>query len=137
MDHPWCFLHLPHLLIPLLLMLSAASWTTGASDDRYGEFIFDGFFGNDLTMDGEAIVSDGLLRLTSGQNRSEGHAFYTYPLDFTSDIVLNGSSVPSFSTTFVFAILPPFSDSMGGHGLAFVLSSTKELFTALPSQYLE
>ncbi|XP_066356478.1 L-type lectin-domain containing receptor kinase SIT2-like [Miscanthus floridulus] len=136
MDHPWCLLHLQHLLlIPLLLMLPA-SRTTGASGDRYGEFIFDGFFGNDLTMDGEAVVSDGLLRLTSGQNRSEGHAFYTYPLNFTSDIVLNGSSVPSFSTTFVFAILPQFSASLGGHGLAFVLSSTKELLTALPSEYL-
>jgi hypothetical protein len=41
----------------------------------------------------------------------------------------------SFSTTFVFAIIPQYY-GMSSHGLAFVLSSTKELFSALPGQYL-
>jgi len=131
--HRPCLLHLQHLLIPLLLLLLSAS-STGASVG-HGEFTFDGFFGNDLTMDGEASVSDGLLRLTSGQNQSQGHAFYTYPLNFTSAGVPTSSSVPSFSTTFVFAIIPQYQD-LSSHGLAFVLSSTKELFSALPGQFL-
>jgi len=76
--HRPCLLHQQHLLIPvlLLLLLLLFASSTGASVGD-SEFIFDGFFGNDLTMDGEASVSDGLLRLTSGQNQSQGHAFYT------------------------------------------------------------
>jgi len=93
MHRPW-LLHLQYLLIPVLLLLSSAS-STGASIGD-GEFTFDGFFGNDLTMDGEASVSDGLLRLTSGQNQSQGHAFYTYALNFRSAGVPTSSSVPSF-----------------------------------------
>ena len=131
--HRPCLLHLQHLLIPvLLLLLSASSTGTSAGDS---EFTFNGFFGNDLTMDGEAAVSEGLLRLTSGQNHSKGHVFYTYPLNFTSADVPTSSSAPSFSTTFVFAIIPQYHD-LSSHGLAFVLSSTKELFSALPGQFL-
>ncbi|CAL4897271.1 unnamed protein product [Urochloa decumbens] len=130
--HHLSFLRLQCLLILVLLLLSVPD--TGAAVDG-GEFIYDGFSGNDLTMDGEASVVDGLLQLTSGQELSEGHAFYTYPINLTSGVVPNSSIVPSFSTTFVFAIIGPYLD-LGGHGLAFVLSSTKELFSALPAQYL-
>ncbi|KAK3018911.1 hypothetical protein RJ639_005116 [Escallonia herrerae] len=41
----------------------------------------------------------------------------------------------SFSTAFAFAIVPEYL-KLGGHGLAFTISSTKELTGALPSQYL-
>jgi hypothetical protein len=116
----------------LVLLLSMVSARTSAAD---GEFIYNGFSGNNLTMDGEASVADGVLRLTSGQAKRKGHAFYTYPLNFTNHAVPEGFSVPSFSRTFVFTILGAYLD-LSGHGLAFVLSSTKELFNALPSQYL-
>ncbi|TYI91973.1 hypothetical protein E1A91_D02G033400v1 [Gossypium mustelinum] len=46
----------------------------------------------------------------------------------------NGS-VFSFSTTFVFAILPEYP-TLSGHGVAFVIAPTKGLPTSLPSQYL-
>lgn len=129
MHHP-CF---PLLLCLLILVLPLLLSVSG--DEAADGFIYDGFSGKDLTMDGEASVADGLLRLTSGQAQMKGHAFYTYPLNFTSTVVPDRSSVPSFSTTFVFAITGPYPD-LSGHGLAFVLSSTKELFSALPSQYL-
>ncbi|MFQ6632047.1 hypothetical protein Gotur_009885, partial [Gossypium turneri] len=46
----------------------------------------------------------------------------------------NGS-VFSFSTTFVFAILPEYP-TLSGHGIAFVIAPNKGLPTSLPSQYL-
>ncbi|WVZ54921.1 hypothetical protein U9M48_005657 [Paspalum notatum var. saurae] len=134
MNRPF-FLHLQYLLLILvLLQLFISLAVVGASADG-GEFTFNGFSGNDLTMDGEASVTNGLLELTSGRAQLKGHAFYTFPLNFTSDAVPNRSSIPSFSTTFVFAIIGQYDD-LSGHGLAFVLSSTKELFTALPAQFL-
>jgi hypothetical protein len=128
--HQPCFLqYLLLILVPLLLSASAY--------DRSGEFTFDGFSGNDLITMDAASVTNGLLSLTSGQKELRGHAFYAFPLDFTSAAVPNSSAVLSFSTTFVFAIIGPYDDyDLSGHGLAFVLSSTNGLFTALPSQYL-
>ncbi|TVU51552.1 hypothetical protein EJB05_02987, partial [Eragrostis curvula] len=116
----------------LLVLLSFA--TTSAVVVRKDEFIYDGFNGDYLTMDGEASAIDGLLLLTSGSKDKQGHAFYTYPLN----LVTAGSSVPSFSTTFVFSIIEPYSYS-SSHGLAFVLSPTKDLTmngAYLPGQFL-
>ena len=113
------------LLAPLLLSVSAIG---------KHEFIYHGFSGNNLTMDGDASVFDGLLRLTSGKAHETGHAFYPYPLNFTdaAAIVPNNNSsspVPSFSTTFVFAINSAYPDGLASDGLAFVLSYTTELYT--------
>jgi len=123
--HHHCFLlHLLQyvILILVLLLLSASAY------DRPGEFTFNGFTGgNDLTMDGGASVTNAsILRLT---DYGSGHAFYPYPLNFTSEVVpTNGSSVPSFSTTFVFAIIGHNHNlESSSDGLAFVLSSTKDL----------
>jgi len=131
--HHLSFLHLQCPLPILVLLLLSVSGTGAAIGD--GQFIYDGFFGNDLTMDGEASVIDGLLRLTSGQAQFKGHAFYTYTLNFTSAVVPSSSSAPSFSTTFVFVIIGPYQD-LSSHGLAFVLSSTKDFSSALPGQFM-
>ncbi|KAG8479619.1 hypothetical protein CXB51_029332 [Gossypium anomalum] len=45
------------------------------------------------------------------------------------------ATVSSFSTTFIFAIVPEYTD-YGGLGLAFVISPNDEISVALPSQYL-
>ncbi|TVU27504.1 hypothetical protein EJB05_30120 [Eragrostis curvula] len=116
----------------LLVLLSFA--TTSAVVVRKDEFIYDGFNGDYLTMDGEASAIDGLLLLTSGSKDKQGHAFYTSPLN----LVTADSSVPSFSTTFVFSIIGPYSYS-SSHGLAFVLSPTKDLTmngAYLPGRFL-
>ncbi|KAL6642045.1 hypothetical protein ACP70R_020226 [Stipagrostis hirtigluma subsp. patula] len=131
--HP-CFLYqyLPILVICLLIF-----FTTILAIDE-GGFVYNGFSGKSLITDGDASNVDGLLQLTSGVfQQTKGHAFYPYPLNLTSFVVSNGSSnsMPSFSTTFVFAIISPY-DSVSSHGLAFVLSSSNEFFDTLPGQYM-
>ncbi|KAG7564048.1 Protein kinase-like domain superfamily [Arabidopsis suecica] len=59
-----------------------------------------------------------------------GHAFFNRPFDFGSA----SSQSLSFSTHFVCALVPK-SGVDGGHGIAFVLSSSMELTQANPSQY--
>ncbi|CAI0427247.1 unnamed protein product [Linum tenue] len=74
--------------------------------------------------------SDRLLRLTNDSMQEKGQAFYPHPVKFKS----NGT-VSSFSTTFVFAIMPQYAN-LGGHGIALVISPTRGLPDSLPSQYL-
>ncbi|CAI0427242.1 unnamed protein product [Linum tenue] len=62
--------------------------------------------------------------------QEKGQAFYPHPVKFKS----NGT-VSSFSTTFVFAIMPQYAN-LGGHGIALVISPTRGLPDSLPSQYL-
>ncbi|KAK1275394.1 L-type lectin-domain containing receptor kinase IV.1 [Acorus gramineus] len=91
-------------------------------------FIFNGFHGANLSLNGVAeITSGGLLRLTNTTKRQKGHAFIPTPLR------LNKSS--SFSTTFVFAIVSEDID-IGGHGIAFVLSPTTALRGSFDALYL-
>ncbi|KAK1323198.1 L-type lectin-domain containing receptor kinase IV.1 [Acorus calamus] len=91
-------------------------------------FIFNGFHGANLSLNGVAeITSGGLLRLTNTTKRRKGHAFIPTPLR------LNKSS--SFSTTFIFAIVSEDID-VGGHGIAFVLSPTTALRGSSDAQYL-
>ncbi|XP_066360106.1 L-type lectin-domain containing receptor kinase SIT2-like [Miscanthus floridulus] len=126
-----CSFQFLHLLI-LVRLLSSGSGAGGAAVD-HPSFIYDGFSGHNLIMDGQASVVDGLLRLTNDLPNSKGHSFYPYPLNFTD--ASNGSSLTSFSTTFIFSIMGPYTD-LSTHGLTFVLCSTKDFSDALPSQYL-
>ncbi|KAF8402959.1 hypothetical protein HHK36_011052 [Tetracentron sinense] len=78
------------------------------------------------------IEKNGVLCLTNVTNRLFGQAFHPYPLLFKNST--DGTAF-SFSTSFVFAIVPEYP-RLGGNGLAFTISATKELARALPSQYL-
>ncbi|KEH41557.1 putative protein kinase RLK-Pelle-L-LEC family [Medicago truncatula] len=105
--------------------------TLVASEDN--SFIYNGFQSSHLYLDGIAeLTSNGLLRLTSDTDHEIGHAFYPNPIVFENT---SGESVFSFSTTFVFAIRPQYP-TLGGHGIVFVISPTKELPNSLPTQYL-
>ncbi|KAK8308107.1 hypothetical protein V6Z11_1Z129500 [Gossypium hirsutum] len=96
-------------------------------------FIYNGFRSANLNLDGIAeITSNGLLQLTNKTKQQKGHAFHPHLVDFKNST--NGS-VFSFSSTFVFAILPEYP-TLSGHGVAFVIAPTKGLPTSLPSQYL-
>ncbi|WVZ54919.1 hypothetical protein U9M48_005655 [Paspalum notatum var. saurae] len=125
-----------HCLLLRLVFLSVVSAASAYADFTADEFIYNGFFGSDLSLDNQALVSDGLLKLTDGVS-SKGHAFYTFPLNFSSPEISNtSSSVPSFSTTFVFAIVS-YYQGFSTDGLAFVLSSSKNLSSGFEdSQYL-
>ncbi|XP_031115457.1 L-type lectin-domain containing receptor kinase IV.1-like [Ipomoea triloba] len=99
-------------LCSLSLPFAAASGTT--------QFIYNGFStSTDITFDGLAHLSHhSLLQLTNDTTFSTGHAFYTHPISF--------NNISSFSTTFVFAMVPLYA-TKGGHGMAFVISPTKNL----------
>ncbi|KAG1355342.1 L-type lectin-domain containing receptor kinase IV.2-like [Cocos nucifera] len=106
---------------------------TGITANKYDEFTYNGFNSSELYLDGMAeITPNGLLRLTNTTRSQRGHAFHNVPLHMknTSD-----GNVSSFSTCFVFAILPEYP-GVAGDGLAFVLSPTRELPGALPKQFL-
>ncbi|KAA8517251.1 hypothetical protein F0562_017497 [Nyssa sinensis] len=84
-------------------------------------------------LDGLAYLnSDGHFMPKNSSTRMMGHAFYNFPIQFKNHT--NGS-VLSFSTTFIFAMEPDYP-KLGGHGIAFVISPSKDLKGAMPSQYL-
>ncbi|XP_038720432.1 L-type lectin-domain containing receptor kinase IV.1-like [Tripterygium wilfordii] len=87
-------------------------------------FTFNGFRSVNLSLDGMAqIASNGLLILTNHTDPATGHAFYPNPITFKNS---KNDTVFSFSTTFVFAILPEFP-GLVGPGLAFVIAPTRGL----------
>ncbi|KAK6244922.1 hypothetical protein QUC31_011331 [Theobroma cacao] len=97
------------------------------------DLISNGFRSSNLSLDGIAeFTSNGLLKLTNETRQQKGHAFYPNPVNFKNST--NGS-VFTFSTTFVFAIIPEYPN-LSGHGIAFVIAPTRGLPGALPSQFL-
>nr|AAR11298.1 lectin-like receptor kinase 7;1 [Medicago truncatula] len=105
--------------------------TLVASEDN--SFIYNGFQSSHLYLDGIAeLTTNGLLKLTNDTERDKGHGFYPNPIVFKNT---SSESVSSFSTTFLFAIIPQYAN-IGGHGIVFVISPTKGLPDSLPSQYL-
>ncbi|KAM3694450.1 hypothetical protein ACJW31_07G058800 [Castanea mollissima] len=100
------------------------------------DFVHNGFLQANLSLDGASYVrSNGLLVITNYSTKVLGHAIYPTPLQFKQTKNNNKSTVLTFSTNFVFSIVPKYPD-LGGHGLAFVLMSTKELNDCLPTQFL-
>ncbi|CAL8125566.1 unnamed protein product [Prunus armeniaca] len=99
------------------------------------ELHFNGFngVGSNMSLNGVAeIEPNGMLKLTNDTRRVLGHAFYSSPIKFKNST--DGKAF-SFSTAFAFTIVPEYP-KLGGHGLAFIISPSKELPGSLPSQYL-
>ncbi|KAF3437518.1 hypothetical protein FNV43_RR20272 [Rhamnella rubrinervis] len=101
------------------------------------EFLFDSFFNStnatDVTLINDAKFDSTVIRLTNDSNQfSSGRAFY--PTKMTMKPSSNSTSVASFSTSFVFSVLPNI-DSSPGFGLCFVLTSYTSPPNALASQY--
>ncbi|XP_020890327.1 probable L-type lectin-domain containing receptor kinase II.1 [Arabidopsis lyrata subsp. lyrata] len=86
------------------------------------QFLYYNFKNANLKLDGMANTNDGPLHLTNNTNTSTGHAFYNIPIKFPASSL----SSFSFSTEFVFAIFP-LQTYAYGHGMAFVVSPTKDL----------
>uniref|UniRef100_J3LC05 non-specific serine/threonine protein kinase n=1 Tax=Oryza brachyantha TaxID=4533 RepID=J3LC05_ORYBR len=122
----------------LLHGLHLAAVAAAASGDQ---FAYSGFAGvKDLALDGTAMVTpDGLLELTNGKPQVKGHAFHPTPLLFGDSSSLEGGekkkAVRSFSASFVFGIITA-SPGVGGHGIALVISPTKDLSSGLASTYM-
>ncbi|XP_044473967.1 lectin-domain containing receptor kinase VI.3-like [Mangifera indica] len=111
------------------------------SQSQPTNFIFEGFTGrgSDLSLDsGATIKPSGLLRLTNRSTNAIGHAFYVKPIeifDKNSSSSFSAENSYSFSTTFVFEIVP-LSSGHGGYGLAFLLAPSTQLPGADSGQYL-
>ncbi|XP_058109534.1 L-type lectin-domain containing receptor kinase IV.1-like [Magnolia sinica] len=120
---------LSKLLVSLLLIKLASSSSVDGHD-----FTYNGFRGVNLSLNGvAAITPDGLLRLTNTSLHQIGRAFYSVPVRFKNS---SDGDPFSFSTTFVFAIVPAGDPDLSGHGIAFVISPLNNLPGAHPSQYL-
>ncbi|KAL1328167.1 hypothetical protein AAHE18_13G354800 [Arachis hypogaea] len=121
-----------HAFGTLLLVLSSLLSIVIVSSDI--NFVQNGFLAAGLKLDGSSYLGpNGILTLTNDSSRILGHAFYPSPLPFKSS--RNKSFVATFSTSFVFSIIPKYPE-LGGHGLAFVLISTRAPKGCLLNQYL-
>lgn len=119
------FVAMPFMLAVLLFFLSSlgSAQNTG--------FIYNGFHSADLALDYDARYIDGLLALTTNRRQRTGHAFSPDPVTFKTS---SNGTVSSFSTTFVFAIIPEYP-TLSGHGVAFVVVPERAVPWARPSQY--
>ncbi|XWS10914.1 hypothetical protein CRYUN_Cryun38cG0039300 [Craigia yunnanensis] len=118
------------ILVFLLLVKVAASSNEG--------FVFNGFSldlvngqKKSLELGGVAeLRSDGLFKLTNGIFQI-GRVFYSVPFKFKNS---SNAQASSFSTTFVFAIVP--AENFRGNGIAFALAPSKEFTGVVPSQHM-
>uniref|UniRef100_A0A1D1Y4M3 non-specific serine/threonine protein kinase n=1 Tax=Anthurium amnicola TaxID=1678845 RepID=A0A1D1Y4M3_9ARAE len=117
------------MISQVLVSIGLFSKMAACGDDD--DFTHNGFSGADLTLSGAAeILPGGLLRLTEIAKRQKGYAFHPTPLRLKKP-----SGAASFTTTFVIAMVGEYP-GVGAHGLTFVLSPSKGIPGALPSQYL-
>ncbi|WRX24281.1 Protein kinase domain - like 10 [Theobroma cacao] len=102
------------------------------------EFIFPGFNASEasLTREGASIIKPtAVLRLTNKAHNVAGHAFYYQPIPMLDRYTSVSRNASSFSTSFVFEIVPS-SPGQGGYGLAFTLSPTPSFSRAGTAHYL-
>ncbi|CAI0551387.1 unnamed protein product [Linum tenue] len=113
---------LPHLLAPHLIHFSTllpAANSQNPEPTTTTSFTYNGFHKANLLIDSQAkILSDGMLQLTNHTQLVTGHAFHHQTFKFNPN---SSTDSLSFSTTFVFAIVPE-SPLTGGHGIAFIIS---------------
>lgn len=106
------------VLFILFVQLASPS---SALDFLFNSFTATATAGN-LTLIDDALLQPPVIRLTNDSNPlSIGRAFYRSRVPFKSSNSTNVTT--SFSTQFVFSVLPDISTSPG-FGLAFVLSNT-------------
>nr|POE98065.1 putative l-type lectin-domain containing receptor kinase i.5 [Quercus suber] len=111
-----------HFLITLYFILKIPLMF--AQDEQ---LIYNSFNPKNMILNGEAqIHPNGVSQLTNN-SQQVGHTFNKLPLKFkTSSSGL--TQALSFSTNFVFAIVPE-TPSKGGHGIAFTISPSYLQFT--------
>ncbi|WZY81193.1 hypothetical protein YC2023_027577 [Brassica napus] len=121
-------------LFSLVILLQIIVLAHRATSETNTEFIFQGFKVNQskLQLEEDATITpNGLLRLTNRHSDRAGTAFYNKPVRLLD----NNSTVRSFSTSFVFVIIPSSSNN-GGFGFTFTLSPTPNRPDAETAQYL-
>ncbi|WCJ36129.1 Concanavalin A-like lectin protein kinase family protein [Euphorbia peplus] len=99
------------------------------------DFLFNSFNSTDpgVIFIDDARVSSSVLLLTNDSNQySLGRAFYPTKIPIKPSV--NSTALSSFSTSFVFSVLPEIASSPG-FGLTFVLSNWTNPPNAIASQY--
>ncbi|KAI5084947.1 hypothetical protein GOP47_0001117 [Adiantum capillus-veneris] len=119
-------LALPIWCLSLSAILIQASLTESTS------FVFNGFDSRNVSLSGIAEVDGRLVRLTNTSAEQLGRAFYPDPIHIKD---ASTNVVSSFSSTFVFCITP-VPGTMGGHGMAFLMSPTLDSWGISSSRYL-
>jgi hypothetical protein len=114
--------------LQLLIILCVSYIFCLAFAQNESQFIYNGFSQANLYLDGSAeIHHNGLLQLTNTSNNQVGHAFYPLPFKFnTTPSGLTPSL--SFSTNFVFAMIP-LVPNVTGPGMAFAITPSSRDFT--------
>ncbi|XP_021754348.1 L-type lectin-domain containing receptor kinase S.4-like [Chenopodium quinoa] len=116
-------------IFSLLLIISTAF-------AQQTEFLYEDFSkaGSTIILKDAAklVKHDSIIQLTNTTSRMIGHAFYSTPIKFKNT---QNDSVLSFSSVFTIGTVPEFK-TLGGHGMAFIVSPSNNLPKALPSQYL-
>ncbi|VAI55632.1 unnamed protein product [Triticum turgidum subsp. durum] len=127
------FLLIPFLSAGITLPLPSVA---AAADADGEQFVYTGFTGSSLALDGAAtITAGGLVELTNATTHQKGHAFHPAPLRLRGSPD-GGGTVRSFSVTFVCAIVSSYTD-FSTHGLALVVApGVKSLSAGLTDQYL-
>jgi serine/threonine protein kinase len=117
----------------LILLYVTNALLALAQDEN--QFIYNGFNQAKLQLDGVAeIHRNGLLQLTNISDNQIGRAFYQFPIKF--DTASSGlTSSLSFSTNFVFAMVPKFPNE-GGFGIAFTISPSRDFTHSGQAWYL-
>ncbi|KAI7985092.1 L-type lectin-domain containing receptor kinase S.1 [Camellia lanceoleosa] len=121
-------------MVPLLLLFLVHLTIFPGSISAL-DFLFNSFFNatDFIHLIDDARLDSSVLRLTNDSNQlSIGRAFHRSRLRMKP--TSNSTQISSFSTSFVFSILPEISTSPG-FGLVFVLSNTTEPDGALSGQY--
>ncbi|GJN28968.1 hypothetical protein PR202_gb17149 [Eleusine coracana subsp. coracana] len=122
-------------LVRLLLIMSLGLNLEAsiAASDIVDQFVYSGFSGSNLTMDGTTtITSDGFLQLSNGTAYLKGHGFHPSPLRLCES---SNGTVRSFSVAFVFGIVSSYAD-FSAHSMAFFIAPNTNFSTALPTNYL-
>ncbi|KAG9454599.1 hypothetical protein H6P81_007503 [Aristolochia fimbriata] len=102
------------------------------------DFTYNGFGNSSFSLGGITIIKpNGLMQLTNTVREQKGQAFYPVPLPFKNNSSNNrGNAITrSFSSTFIFAIVPE-DRRFYVQGLAFVISPFDRLSGSLPAQYI-
>ncbi|XP_057829906.1 L-type lectin-domain containing receptor kinase SIT2 isoform X2 [Cryptomeria japonica] len=119
-----------YLLLLFAVVKTAAQ--ESANNQTQTTFVFHNFTATSkVTLIQSAVINSPVVRLTNDTQWIIGRVFYPHPVQMKRN-----SSLSSFSTSFVMAIVPPEGAAGTGHGLAFVMAPSPDLIGAQPSVYL-
>lgn len=120
-----------------ILLLLSISLLVSSKAQQETKFLFEGFSNseNQLNLEGATVVKpSGSLKLTNRSYNIVGHAFYNKAFQMLSS-TNKKQKVSSFSTSFVFSIVPS-SSGPGGFGLAFVIAPSTQFPWSSPGHLL-